>query len=168
MEKQGVLILVQLDNLTGEDIGWAMQANNLPGIRNRNLIATLTKKGRMGHLLLLDIDPEAEEQVGQFLLDSVTTHGYHRIETKHVHHRTVLRKVDVEVLHNGKQCKAAVRLKRDASKPGGPFFLESDDLFTLHQQILEQLNMTIFPLEIRRRLEMMAQEDEGDTLYLEL
>jgi uncharacterized protein (DUF111 family) len=168
MEKEGLLLLVQLDHLTGEDIGWAMQANNLPGIRNRNLISTLTKKGRMGHLLLLDVDPEAEDQVGQFLLNSLTTHGYHRIETRHVHYRTVMRKANVVVKHNDVQFSTGVRLKRDASKPEGPYFLESDDLFALHQQIHEKMNLNIFPLEIRRRIEMMAQEDESDILHIDL
>ncbi len=168
MEKPGLLMLVQLDHLTGEDIGWAMKANGLPGIRNRNLISTLTKKGRMGHLLILDVDPEAEEQVGEFLLNSLTTHGYHRIETQHVHYRTVMRKVCVVVTHGEASIDGEVHFKRDAKKPGGPFFIESDDLFELHQQISEKLNLKIFPLEIRRRLEMMAAEDEGDTLYLSL
>jgi len=168
MEKEGLLMLVQLDHLTGEDIGWAMEANGLTGIRNRNLISTLTKKGRMGHLLLLDVDPEAEVDVGRFLFDSLMTHGYHRIETRHVHRCTVIRKVRVIVKQKEVQFSFDVRLKRDAKKPGGPFFMESDDLFALHQQIHEKMNLTIFPLEIRRRIEMMAEEDESETLYLNL
>lgn len=168
MEEEGVLMLVQLDHLTGEDIGWAMKASGLSGIRNQNLISTLTKKGRMGHLLLLDVDPEAEADVGRFLTDSLMTHGYHRIETRHVHCCTVIRKVKVIVKQKEVRFSADVRLKRDAKKPGGPFFMESDDLFALQQQISEKLNLTLFPLEIRRSIETMAEEDESDTLTLKL
>ena len=162
MEKDGILLLVQLDHLTGEDIGWAMEADGLPGIRNRNLISTLTKKGRMGHLLLLDVDPEAEADVGRFLLESLTTSGYHRIETRHVHYRTVLRRVNVIVKKGDTQLTATVRLKRDAQNEGGPFFIESDDLFALHQQVIDKMDVKLFPLEIRRRIEMMAGQDEGE------
>jgi len=169
MEKEGVLMLVQLDHLTGEDVGWAMEAKGIPGIRNRNLISTLTKKGRTGHLLLLDVDPEAEAEVGHFLIDSLATNGYHRIETRHVHCHTVIRQVKVIVKQKDLQLSAAVRLKRDAKKPGGPFFLESDDLFALHQQIHEKMSLTVFPVEIRRRIEVMAEEEiDSDTLYLNL
>ena len=59
MEKEGILLITQIDHLTGEDIGWALEALDVPGIRNRNVIPTLTKKGRMGHLLLLDLEPKA-------------------------------------------------------------------------------------------------------------
>jgi len=168
MEKEGVLLLVQLDHLTGEDIGWAMEANGHTGIRNRNLISTLTKKGRMGYLLLLDVDPEAEADIGRFLLGSLATHGYHRIETSHVYNETVLRQVKVIVKKGEIQLTVKVRLKRDAQSKNGPFFLESDDLFALHQQVSKKMDIKMFPLEIRRRIEMMAEEDRGDTLYLNL
>jgi hypothetical protein len=59
-------------------------------------------------------------------------------------------------------------LKRDAKTPGGPFFVESDDLFALHRQIHEKMNLMILPLEIRRRIERLAETDDSETLYLKL
>lgn len=168
MEKKGVLILVQLDHLTGEDIGWALKAEGIKGIRNRNLISTLTKKGRIGNLLLLDIDPEAESAISQFLFNNLMTNGYHRIETWHVHRSTIIRELRVIVKRKDVQFSLNVRMKRDANKSKGPYFMESDDVFELQKQIQEKLNLTIFPMVIRRRLEMMAEEDNSQTLYLNL
>lgn len=168
MEKSGLILLVQLDHLSGEDVGWALKALDYPGIRNRNLIPTLTKKGRMGNLLMLDIDPDAEADIAQYLLSSFTTHGYHRIETKHVHRETALRPVVVAVSRNGRQLSGQIRLKYDKRDPNGPFFAESDDIFELHRKIRDELNVTIFPWDVRRRVETAAAESAGDTLSLQL
>lgn len=168
MEKNGLILLVQLDHLSGEDVGWALKALDRPGIRNRNLIPTLTKKGRMGNLLMLDIDPEAESDIAQFLLSSFTTHGYHRIETKHVHRETALRPVMVVATRNGQKSVGQIRLKYDKRKADGPFFAESDDIFDLHQKIKAELDVTILPWEVRRRVETAAAESPGDTLTLHL
>jgi pyridinium-3,5-bisthiocarboxylic acid mononucleotide nickel chelatase len=168
LEKSGLILLVQLDHLSGEDLGWALKALDHPGIRNRNLIPVLTKKGRMGYLLLLDIDPEAEGEIAQYLLDSFTTNGYHRIETRHVHRQTVTRSVKILVTKGGRELTGHVRLKRDKRYAQGPYFVESDDLFELHQRITDELDATVFPWEIRRRLETMAAESTGDTLILSL
>ncbi|MBW2604461.1 MAG: DUF111 family protein [Deltaproteobacteria bacterium] len=168
MEKDGKIILVQLDHLSGEDVGWALEALDYPGIRNRNIIPTITKKGRMGYLLLLDIDPEAEADVGSYLLSSFTTHGYHRIETRHVHRHTALRTVDVTVTKEDRQLTAQIRLKHDARNERGPYFAESDDLFALHRRIKDELDCNVFPREIRNRIETMAAEKIGKKLYLNL
>ena len=168
MEKDGTILMVQLDHLSGEDLGWALEALDYPGIRNRNLIPTFTKKGRMGYLLLLDIEPEAESNIGSYLLNSFTTHGYHRIETRHVHRSTALRYVNVVVVTQAKQLTGTIRLKHDPRDKQGPYFAESDDLFALHQRITDEMNCKVFPWDIRRRIEAMAAEEPGDTLYLHL
>ena len=168
MEKNGTILLVQLDHLSGEDLGWALEALDYPGIRNRNLIPTFTKKGRMGYLLLLDIEPEAESNIGRCLLNSFTTHGYHRIETRHVHRDTAIRCVEVVVVKEDKQVTGTMRLKHDVRDKQGPYFAESDDLFALHQRITDEMNCEVFPWEMRRRIEAMAAEQSGDILYLHL
>ena len=160
--------MVQLDHLSGEDAGWALEALDYPGIRNRNIIPTLTKKGRMGYLLLLDIDPEAEADVGDYLLTSFTTHGYHCFETRHVHRHTKLRTVDVVVAKEDRQLTAQVRLKHDEGNEHGPYFAESDDLFALHRRIKDELGCNVFPREIRSRIEIMAADKFGEKLYLNL
>lgn len=168
MEIDGLIILVQLDHLSGEDVGWALKALDYPGIRNRNLIPTLTKKGRMGYLLLLDIDPEIEPAIKQLLFKSFTTHGYHRIETRHVHRQTVQRSMKVVVIKNDREITGQVRFKRDKCDLKGPYFAESDDLFALHQRIIDELDVAFFPWEMRRRLEAMAAEANEDTMILHL
>jgi uncharacterized protein (DUF111 family) len=120
MEKEGILLIAQIDHLTGEDIGWALEALDVPGIRNRNLIPTLTKKGRMGHLLLLDLEPEAEVDVGRLLFEAFGTHGYHRIQTHHVYQETEIKEISLIVQSGRRSLQEKVRVKRKKEQESGP------------------------------------------------
>ena len=74
MQKEGLLLLYQVDHLSGEEIGWMFDSLAIPGVRNRNLVPTLTKKGRIGHLLILDIDPEVEAEISNLLFECLAVH----------------------------------------------------------------------------------------------
>jgi len=168
LEKDGIILLVQLDHLSGEEVGWMLETFSHPGVRNRNLIPTHTKKGRIGCLLLLDIDPSAESEIASYLMKDFTTYGYHRIKTGHVYRQTSLRTVTVTVTKGELKVTASIRLKHDIRDEQGPFFMESDDLVVLHQKIRDELNGKISPWLIRRRIEEMAGEEPGDTIHLYL
>jgi len=157
MEKEGILLITQIDHLTGEDIGWALEALDVPGIRNRNLIPTLTKKGRMGNLLLLDVEPDAEADVGRLLFEAFCTHGYHRIQTQHVYQETVIREISLIVQRGVRSLQENVRVKRKTEQESGPYLIESDDLFILQKRIHAELDVTVSPLELRRQIEAIAE-----------
>ena len=46
--KDGLLILVQVDHISAEDLAWVIEATCMPGVRNRNLISTITKRAEQG------------------------------------------------------------------------------------------------------------------------
>jgi Nickel insertion protein len=166
MVKEGVLILVQLDRLTGEDIGWALESLAIPGVRNRNLVPTLTKKGRTGYLLFIDAEADAEEEVGRFLMENLDTYGYHRIKTEHVHLKTVTKTITVLVSKEGQSIEEHVRLKGRGDCENGPFFVESDDLFSLQARIVDELGDTISPNELRRTIEGLWAMERKDVLVI--
>lgn len=168
MVKEGVLILVQLDRLTGEDIGWALESLAIPGVRNRNLIPTLTKKGRTGFLLLIDAEADAEEEVGRFLMENLDTYGYHRIKTEHIHHKTVTKTIKVLVSKGERITEDKVRLKGRDDPGDGPYFVESDDLFALQGRIVEELGGTVSPAELRRTIESLWAMERKDVLRISL
>ena len=138
MEKEGILLITQIDHLTGEDISWALEALDVPGIRNRNLIPTLTKKGRVGYLLILDVEPEAEAGMGRLLFETFGTHGHHRIQTQHVYQETVIKEVSLIVQREERSLCEKVRLKRKTEQESGPYYMEGDDLFSLQRRIHEE------------------------------
>ena len=112
MEKDGLLILVQVDHISAEDLSWVMDALCLPGIRNRNLLSTITKKGRIGNLLFLDIDPKHEADISRFIVEVIGSYGYHRIESKHVFNPTTIEEREIVIRKGEKEISCRLRLKK--------------------------------------------------------
>ena len=168
MDKKGLLIVTQLDHLSGEDIGWALESLSVPGVRNRNLIPTLTKKGRMGFLLVVDLDPEAEPEVGRLLMELFGTYGYHRVSTRHVHRPTRIERVEITVQERERSIRFTGRLKKSSTRKGVTYTLESDDLFALQKRIREEWGTSVTPLELRRRIESAAGEEHQGAIRISL
>lgn len=162
-EKDGLFIVTQLDHLSGEEIGWALESLSVPGVRNRNLIPTLTKKGRMGFLLVIDLDPGAEPEVGRLLMELFGTYGYHRVPTRHVHRPTRIERVGITVEEGGRSLRFTGRFKRSTTPKGVRYALESDDLFAIQKRIREEWGVSLTPLELRRRVESgVGEEHQGE------
>lgn len=92
MEKDGLLILVQVDHLRAEDLSWLMEALCMPGVRNGNLLPTITEKGHVGHLLLLDIYPGFETDISRFIVEVIGSYGYLRMERRHILHPATMKR----------------------------------------------------------------------------
>lgn len=153
MQKEGLLLLCQVDHLSGEEIGWMFNSLAIPGVRNRSVVPSLTKKGRIGHLLLLDIDPEAEQEIASLLFESMGAHGYHRIQSTHVFQNTVVGQIDVAIRKGNKEICGNIRLKRPAEGHSGRSSFESDDLFSLLQNVYDELGTAMSPMELKSRIE---------------
>lgn len=55
------------------------------GVRNYQVLSSLTKKGRPGFVLLLDLDSDIEGAVMTYLAAELGAWGYHRLESVHEH-----------------------------------------------------------------------------------
>ncbi|WP_041286506.1 nickel insertion protein [Desulfomonile tiedjei] len=153
MEKDGLLILVQVDHLSAEDLSWVMEALCIPGVRNRNLLPTITKKGRVGHLLLLDIDVRYEADISRFIVEVIGSYGYHRIESKHVFQPTSIEERELVIRNREKELSCRVRLKKRGGDESGFFAIESDDLYAIVKRIRDDLGCVVSPMGLRRKIE---------------
>ncbi len=168
-ERDGLLLVAQADHLSGEEIGWALEALSIPGVRNRSLVPTLTKKGRTGYILMVDVEPEAEDGVARLLLDTFGIYGYHRISTRHVHHEVVIDTKEIIVDRGRNSIKDTVRIKKVSGNDHGSCFLESDDLFSLQMRIDKELGVRLSPKNLRRQIEALAEKNgNGKTIHLSL
>lgn len=159
-------MLTQIDHLSGEEIGWAMAALDMEGIYNRNIIPTLTKKGRVGYILLLEIDPAKEKKVGSFLLETLNTHGYHKIKTTHVHRETLMREFSIIIEHGKKSVQTKARIKRRKYKVSGPYFVENDDLFAIEEIISEKFGFSISLKRLRQLIEQSFETKRGGPIHI--
>ncbi len=160
--------MVQVDHISAEDLAWVMDALSIPGVRNRNLLPTITKKGRVGHLLLLDIDPAAETDVARFIVETIGSYGYHRIPTGHVFHRTISQRKEFRIRKGEKELACSICLKKRGGDETGYFAIESDDLFSLVRRIRDELGCALSPMELRRKIEETAKSARVGVQYIEL
>jgi uncharacterized protein (DUF111 family) len=92
-----ILILVQIDDCTGEVLGRAMKQLTELGVRNVQLLRSITKKGRPGNVLLLDLERRQEQEVSVFLAAELGAWGYHVLEARHRHFDVTLEEREVVV-----------------------------------------------------------------------
>ncbi|MEW6375741.1 MAG: nickel insertion protein [Thermodesulfobacteriota bacterium] len=168
-ERGGLILLFHIDHLSGEEMGWALEDVEIPGLRNRHLIPTMTKKGRPGYLLLLDIDPRFECEAVEALSNHIPVFGYHRLNTDHVFSKGNSGIVKVVVKTEKKSIGAKVHIR---SLPCGRspcrFFVESDDLVNLQRRIKKELRVHTSPLELKRNIEFLLVKSNKSSVELRL
>ena len=80
-----VLLLVQLDDCPGEQLGDALQRLHELGAFNVQLLSSVTKKGRPGHVLLIDCPAPREGDIAEYLAGELGVWGYHGLTSSHRH-----------------------------------------------------------------------------------
>lgn len=85
--KEGQLLLVQVDHLDGEMIGDLIKRFYEKGAKNVQVISTVTKKNRPGHMIFIDASIQKIEELEQVIVKECGASGWHRIATSHRHTR---------------------------------------------------------------------------------
>ncbi|HZP86359.1 MAG TPA: nickel insertion protein [Burkholderiales bacterium] len=80
-----LLLLVQIDDATGETLQHATQQMLAAGARNVQLLSSTTKKGRPGHVCLIDVPTEREDDIALILGTELGVWGYRVLEARHRH-----------------------------------------------------------------------------------
>ncbi len=91
--KKGILFLVQVDHLSGEWLGQAMDVFYKAGASNVQIVPTMTKKNRPSYMIYIDCKTEYSDAIEALIPVEFNTGGWHRIETKHryLHNQKVQR-----------------------------------------------------------------------------
>jgi len=80
-----ILLMVQVDDATGEVLQDVCEQLHRAGARNVQLLASLGKKGRPAHVLLIDVDAALEDDVALLLGTELGAWGYRVLESRHRH-----------------------------------------------------------------------------------
>jgi uncharacterized protein (DUF111 family) len=167
MKKDGVLILAQVDHLTGEELGFAIDQIMRWGAHNVYAFPGITKKNRAGCVLLIDIDGDDESEWARLLAEELSVYGYHRILTSHYcsHCR--------EQTHTVVIRKGRTRLETDIhskmSEHGkGHGRIEHADLVRLREQVEQKLETKISLSALRTRLESQIVSGVEGTIEINL
>lgn len=149
-EKKSKLLLVQIDHVTGETLGFAIERIMELGAHNVQLIPTITKKNRPGSVMLIDVETAKEGPISDFLAAELKVSGYHRIDTSHVFHKITFVKKKLGITANGKKIlfQCDFKLTGDPSDPSS-FDVEHRALVKAQGRIKEKSGVFIPLSELR-------------------
>ena len=80
-----LLIMVQVDDASGEVLQDVAERLHATGARNVQILASLGKKGRPAHVLLIDVPAHKEDEVAALLAAELGVWGYRVLESRHQH-----------------------------------------------------------------------------------
>ena len=83
--KEGLLFLVQVDHLSGELLGSAIEYLYACGARNVQMLPSVTKKNRPGHAVLIDAPVNLAQDIERVIVEELASTGWHRFSTEHRH-----------------------------------------------------------------------------------
>ena len=116
-EKEGLIFMVQIDHLSGEILGWAINGLYEIGALNVQVIPTITKKNRPGHIFIVDIPIKYFDEIEEFFVKELSTTGWHLIKSQHRHIATEAIVKEIIFIHDGKKIKCSLEGKQIKGKP---------------------------------------------------
>ena len=152
--KPGRLLLAQVDDVSGEIIGFFVNRVLEKGARNVHVIPTLTKKNRPGHILLVDIEPSAEEDIGMFMARELGVSGYHVLDTEHSYSRVSFMNATVEFHHHHRTFTHGCLLKLigPAEKPLH-VKVEYEELLSARDAVEREFGLDLILDDLRKQIE---------------
>ncbi|RJP70307.1 MAG: DUF111 family protein [Candidatus Abyssobacteria bacterium SURF_17] len=167
MKKDGVLILAQVDHLTGEELGFAIDQIMRWGANNVYVFPGITKKGRSGCVLLIDINPDNEPEWARLLAEELSIYGYHRVLTSHYCSQCHERICTVVVRKGRARLRAQIHVK--TSKGGkGYCRVEHSDLVRLREQVKEKLKIGVSLSQLRASIESYGRPEAKDIIEIDV
>jgi len=158
-ERAGILVFVQIDHLSGELIGEALEQMLANGAANVQLLPSLTKKGRPGQLLLIDVPRDKLSGIEEILITELGVGGWHCLHTQHVHFgtETVIMKLTFQTPNGPLHMKA--KGKRSKDNEGGMVRPEHSCCVSVCQELRDKCDLEI---PLNRVVQLLAQALNGD------
>jgi hypothetical protein len=107
-----LLILAQADDASGEVLQDVSERLRAAGARNVQILASVGKKGRPAHVLLIDVPAQREDDVAALLAAELGVWGYRLLESHHRHFDIGVQSRAVAVSLGGETVETEVGCKR--------------------------------------------------------
>lgn len=98
--KEGLLLMAQIDHLSGEVLGNVIDRFYEAGAKNVQVVGTITKKNRPAHIVFVDIPVMNADGAEEILVKECAVSGWHRISTCHSHTEVSVMKKDIRLKTN--------------------------------------------------------------------
>ena len=95
--KEGLLILVQIDHLSGELLGNVIEDFYDAGAKNVQIVSAITKKNRPAYMIFIDVPFQKADKVENVIIKECGSSGWHRISTCHRHTNVSVQKKQIKI-----------------------------------------------------------------------
>lgn len=107
-----ILLMAQVDDASGELLGAVVGRLTEMGAKNVQLLSSLTKKGRPGNVLLIDIPADRETEFAALLVGELGVWGYRVLQSEHKHFEIERHESSLEIDTGSGVETHPIRLKR--------------------------------------------------------
>lgn len=149
-EKNRQLIFVQIDRLDGETAGYLIDQICSSGADNAQLLPSLTKKGRPGYLLIIDVADDLRGEMERLLVEDFCITGWHLIPSYHVFKKTEHKKKKISICGNSQSMTVSVPYK--TIQGSDSVILEHDFCVQLLRKIKSKFLCNISLIEIKEKI----------------
>jgi len=161
-----MLLLATIDDISGIVVPHAIDRLMEVGAHSVHVSQTVTKKGRVGLLFIVDVSEEDGEAVGEAVMTELGSLGYNIVRTEHVHstnssarHRVVVKSPRGERSYHVEVKSSASNGRRIKSEP------EAGDLSRIINEVKKDFDRVV---PMRDLINEIRSDIEGgeDTTYL--
>jgi uncharacterized protein (DUF111 family) len=153
--------------LSGEETGALIEMLQEWGASDVQLIPTVTKKNRPGHIALVDVTASDESRIVEGLAGQFGISGCHRLETTHCHQAVNSNRAELTVRCGARELKVLIGCKRLLAEGAAfPPRVEFDDLREVARRVHQEFGSNISIRGLRGRIEALLAA--GEPLVLDL
>lgn len=105
------LMMAQVDDVPGELLGEFIRRAELLGARNVQVVASVTKKGRPGYLIYVDVPGNLESEVALLFGSELGAWGYRVLQAEHHHFEIKRLSVALEITTGDVSHSFTIRMK---------------------------------------------------------
>jgi uncharacterized protein (DUF111 family) len=159
MKKKSQLFLFQADHLSGEEIGHLIDQVHIWGAKNAHAIPTVTKKGRPGYILLVDLGDRQKATLVKRMAIEFGLFGCHQIQTVHWHQMAATKAKTLKVRYKGREITTKIRFKLCGPEKDPAYArVEHDDMIAIQNQLRKIFGLRVPQHDLLQRLNIQAKE----------
>jgi uncharacterized protein (DUF111 family) len=160
-----MLLLVNVDDISGEMIPHVIEGLMARGARSAHVVPAITKKGRLDYLFFVDAPEEDIERLGGFLASELGTLGARVFDPRHIRFEYRVRQVRLTAQVDEEPVQALVHVKEILGEEGQVVSVkaECEDLqkaLVLLERTATEISLTA----LRRLVEQTALGQENCSL----
>lgn len=155
------LLYAQLDRVDGESAGYLIQKIINLGAYNVQLVSSLTKKGRPGYILLIDLNEHIKVEIEELLVSEFNVTGWHYILTHHCHKKVENSQRELElIIDKNKMSNITIPFKLLNNNGSATVILEHDYCIELKERIKKLSGHVISLNKLKTRLKNTLLTDQ--------